>query len=120
MMSAMSMFAELPWSDWDAAAWSAVGVWFTAGIYVVLAFFAWSQVREAVRLRRDQTRPFVMVNVTPRADGSLMLSVTNLGRSQANDVRLKFTPPLDSTISRPWPWEESPLFTEGHSNPPSK
>ena len=43
----------------------AVGVWVTAIIYVVILIYAAKQVGEARRLRRAQTRPFVIVDLEP-------------------------------------------------------
>jgi hypothetical protein len=51
--------------NWDAAAWGALGTWVTALIYVAILIYAVKQVGEAKRLRRAQTRPFVVVDIEP-------------------------------------------------------
>jgi hypothetical protein len=95
-------------TDWAAvAAWAA---WATVGIYVVIGLFAWRQVHEARKLREEQARPFVIVDFEP---GFLVyLTVENLGRTVARDVRIEFDKPLQSTLQGPREVDESPLFRE--------
>ena len=97
-----------PGTDWAAvAAWAA---WVTVGIYVVIGLFAWRQVREAPKLREEQARPFVIVDFEP---GFLVyLTVENLGRTMARDVRISFDKPLISTFRDRRQLDESPLFRE--------
>lgn len=97
-----------PGTDWAAvAAWAA---WVTVGIYVVIGLFAWRQVREARKLREEQARPFVIVDFEP---GFLVyLTVENLGRTMARDVRISFDKPLISTFRDRRQLDESPLFRE--------
>ena len=95
-------------TDWAAvAAWAACA---TVGIYVVLGLFAWRQVREARKLREEQARPFVIVDFEP---GFLVyLTVENLGRTMARDVRISFDKPLTSTLRDRRELDKSPLFRE--------
>jgi hypothetical protein len=95
-------------TNWPAvAAWAA---WATVGIYVVLGLFAWRQVYEARKLREEQARPFVIVDFDP---GFLVyLTVENLGRTMARDVRIDFGKPLESTLTGRREIDESPLFRE--------
>ncbi len=95
-------------TDWAAVgAWAA---WSAVGIYVVLGGFALWQVLEARRLREEQARPFVVVDLEP---GFLFyLTVENLGRTMARDVRIQFDKPLESTLQGPREFDESPLFRE--------
>ena len=96
---------------WDASTWTSVAAWTTAAIYAALLLFAWRQVSEAKRLREEQARPFVVVDFD--VDWLTELTIENVGRTIAHDVRLAFDPPLASTLSKPWPWEESTLFRSG-------
>jgi hypothetical protein len=95
-------------TDWPAiAAW---GAWATVAIYIVIGLFAWRQVHEARKLREEQARPFVIVDFEP---GFLVyLTVENLGRTMARDVRIEFDQPLESTLRGPREIDESPLFRE--------
>jgi hypothetical protein len=95
-------------TDWPAvAAWAA---WATVGIYTVLGLFAWRQVREARKLREAQARPFVVVDFEP---GFLVyLTVENLGRTMARDVRISFDKPLETSLQGRPEIDESPLFRE--------
>ena len=82
----------------DAAGWSALGTWVTAAIYVALLAYAVRQVGEATRLRRAQTRPFVVVDLEP---GYLIyLTVENIGTTVARNVTFSFEPALASTLSK--------------------
>jgi hypothetical protein len=102
----------------DAASWSALGTWVTAAIYVLLLLYAIRQVGEATRLRRAQTRPFVVVDFEP---GHLIfLTVENIGSTVARDVTFKFEPPLASTFSKPWAFDEAVLLTEGIESVPPR
>lgn len=47
--------------DVSAAESAAAAAWLTLAVLLATAYVAWRQVREAVRLRRAQTRPFVVV-----------------------------------------------------------
>ena len=59
---------------------------------------AWSQAQEARRLREDQNRPFVVIDVDFVGSSELFLFVRNLGTSLARDVRITIEPPLKSSI----------------------
>jgi hypothetical protein len=82
----------------------------TAAIYVGLGIFAYYQLREARRLRDDQSRPFVVVDFAP--GWLLKLEIENIGKVIAQDVRFKFTPPLQSTRTD---YEEVDLLSSGAS-----
>lgn len=98
--------------EWSPAAWGAIGA---IGALVYAAF----QVGQARKLREEQARPWVVVDFEP--DWIMWLTIENTGRTVATDVKLRFTPELASTQTKPWPWEESPAFTEGiPSLPPRK
>lgn len=104
---------------WDAATWGAAAAWATVALYVVLAVYAVRQVGEARRLREAQVRPFVVVHF--EVDWLTEIVVENVGVTVAQDVKISFDPPLESTMQRPWAWEESTLFTDGIPTlPPNK
>jgi hypothetical protein len=47
-----------PW-DWTSSDWAGL----TFLVLVVAAFVAWRQVKEAQRLREEQARPFVVIDI---------------------------------------------------------
>jgi hypothetical protein len=104
-------------TNWPAVA--ALAAWATVLIYIVIGLFAWRQVREARKLREEQARPFVIVDFEP---GFLVyLTVENLGRTMARDVRIQFGKPLETTLERPREIDETPLFREAIPTlPPGK
>jgi hypothetical protein len=83
-------------TDW--AEWAAIAAWTTVAIYVALGIFALVQVLQARKLREDQARPFLIVDFDP---GFLIyLTVANIGRTMARDVRIKFDEKLESTFAK--------------------
>ena len=92
-------------------------VWLLAGqlaVLAVAAFMALRQVREARRLREDQTRPFVVVDFEPiEVHGFLDLVVKNVGPTMARDVRIAFDPPIQSTRELDVPIAELKMLREG-------
>jgi hypothetical protein len=65
-------------------------------VLAAAAAFAWFQVREARRLRKEQTRPFVLIDLD--AWGTIVeLRITNIGKTIARHIRFKFDPSLTST-----------------------
>src|SRR6266566_5525424 len=95
-------------TNWaEVAAWAACA---TVVIYILIGLFAWRQVSEARKLREEQARPFVIVDFEP---GFLVyLTVENLGRTMARDVRIQFGKPLETTLERPREIDETPLSRE--------
>jgi hypothetical protein len=67
-------------------------------VLLVAAGVAWYQAKEARRLREDQSRPFVVIDVDFVGTSELFLFVRNLGTSLARDVRIVIDPPLKSSI----------------------
>jgi hypothetical protein len=96
---------------WSEASWAAAGAWATVALYIVLAIYAVKQVGEARRLREEQARPFVVVDFD--VNFLMKLRIENVGRTVARNIRMKFSPTLSSSMRQPWPWERSPLFSEG-------
>jgi hypothetical protein len=67
-------------------------------ILAAAAIFAFGQVREAQRTREEQSRPFVVVDLDISDPPLVFLTVSNLGRTIARRVRIKFEPPLASSF----------------------
>lgn len=87
-------------------------------VVVVAAKYAKEQLDEARELRRDTTRPFVVIDFdVEHARPLIRLVITNNGPVFAHDVRFEFEPPLESTFDREW--KDSPplgalkIFSEG-------
>jgi hypothetical protein len=85
------MLAAWPW-HWSASAWSAL----TFLVLTAAALFAWFQVREAQRLRKEQARPFVLIDFDAWST-IVEIQIMNIGKTIARDVRFDFDPPLVST-----------------------
>jgi len=65
-------------------------------VLAAAAVFAWFQVREAQRLRKEQTRPFVLIDFGAWST-IIELRITNIGKTIARDIRFEFDPPLETT-----------------------
>jgi hypothetical protein len=85
---------------WGATEWAAAGAVGAVIVYVVLGVIAWTQLREARRLRAGQARPFVVVDLVPQHSGGIYLEVSNIGRTMARDVTFSFAPALVSSINQ--------------------
>jgi hypothetical protein len=103
--------ADRTFLGWRADTWSAFGVWMTIVVYVALAWFAYKQLKEARRLRIEQTRPFVIVDVAFRSV-LIQLSVRNIGRTAAKDLSVGFDESLTSSLGD-LDWQHSVAFTSG-------
>jgi hypothetical protein len=79
-----------PW-DWSSSDWAGL----TFLVLVAAAIVAWRQVKEAQRLREEQARPFVVIDIEPW-NPFVDLKITNLGKTVAQDVQFQFKPQLIS------------------------
>ena len=70
-------------------------------VLIAAASVAWFQAKEAKRLREDQNRPFVVIDVDFVGTSELFLYVKNVGTSLARDVKIEVDPPLSSAIDIP-------------------
>lgn len=70
-------------------------------VLVAAAAVAWYQAREARRLRLEQHRPFVVIDVDFIGTSELFLYVKNLGTSLARSVKFEIDPPLSSAVDIP-------------------
>jgi hypothetical protein len=100
----MNWIASLP-GLLDAEEWQAVGTMGTLAVAIVAAVFAFFQVREAARQRRDQSRPYVVAYVDRVAPTILDLVVKNFGTTAARDVVLHW----DRPVTLRWAKEAEPL-----------
>ena len=87
----------------SAPSWTDVGAFAVLAaqlvVLAVAALVAWRQLRHARRIREDEARPHVVVDLEvdqPAQD--IYLVVSNLGRTTARDVRLTFDPQLTSSL----------------------
>jgi hypothetical protein len=64
----------------------------------IAACVAWYQASEARRLRLEQHRPFVVIDVDFVGTSDLFLHVSNLGTSLARHVTIEIDPPLKSSV----------------------
>jgi hypothetical protein len=82
-------------------------------VLVAAAGVAWYQAREARRLRLEQHRPFVVIDVDFVGTAELFLSVKNLGTSLARSVKFEIDPPLSSAVDIPV--DKFKMLTDGIS-----
>jgi hypothetical protein len=81
-----------------AEMWTAVGTWASVVVMALTLVFVRGQVREAVRLRREQTRPYVVVSLDVEQGQLFMIVVENAGTSAAYDVSIEFDVPPSSAL----------------------
>lgn len=93
-------------ADWGPAEWAAFAA--VAGLVVAMSVGLW-QVLESRDLRKEQSRPFVIVDFEFR-NILVYLQISNIGTTIARDVEIKFDKPLTTTLGRPAEVDESPLF----------
>jgi hypothetical protein len=83
-----------------AEAWVAIAAWLTLVVLGISAVFAAVQVRDARSLREEEARPVVVVDLDiDKRPHMIFLYFQNLGKTTAHDVRLTFTPRLQSTVA---------------------
>jgi len=88
---------------WSADDWIALAGMLQIGVLTAAAVFAWRQVREARKARGAQTRPYVIVYAEPTSLSRQMIEliIENVGQTPAQDVVIRFSPALVSTLDRP-------------------
>gem|GEM_PF-1863416 len=96
---------------WRTSEWEAAGVWFTGLLTVGLLVYAATQLGESKRLRAEQTRPFVVVDLVP--DFLTIMVVKNVGSTVARNVRVCFDRRIETTLSSGANWQDSGLFQDG-------
>lgn len=98
----LAMLATAPWPwDWSPEAWTALAAWITLGVAALAATFARHQVLEARRTREEQAQPFIVVDFEPSEawSGLMNLVIRNTGQTLAKNVKIRFSPPLQTTLS---------------------
>lgn len=84
-------------------------------VAAVTGVLIYLQVREASRLRREQTQPYVAVDMRQVGSGStnaraVELVVKNFGATAAHNIRLESEPPLVSSDQLPGDWGAWGIF----------
>jgi hypothetical protein len=93
------------------AAWVGAGAAVaTALIYVVLGFIAVGQVKEAQRLREQQSRPYVIVDFEFER-WLVYLVIRNIGRTPARNIRVAFDRKLETTLTKRRDINEAAAFS---------
>lgn len=89
--------------EWSALGQMVAGVAtaLTFAVAVVAAVYARRQVNEARRTREDQTRPYIVVDaeISQASRIHIDLVIRNVGATAARNVRLEFTPPLETSMN---------------------
>lgn len=89
-------------------------------VLTIAALYAFAQVREARRLREEQFRPFVVVDVEVDNSRILEIVVRNVGLTMARDVQFKIDPPFITSMSD-YNLNEFKIFSSGIATlPPGK
>ena len=70
--------------------WQAIGAIGTFIVAIAAATFAWIQVKEAARLRREQSRPYVVLYLERTATSIVDLVAKNFGTTAARDIRISW------------------------------
>jgi hypothetical protein len=90
---------------WTPEQYTAAGTWatffvllVTALILLVTALYAVKQVQVAEKLRRDQTRPYVVPSIDVEQQTIFMLKVENIGKTPAYGVEIRFDEPPRSQM----------------------
>ena len=94
-------------------------------VLAAAAVLAWRQLRHARRIREDEARPHVVVDLeVDQPTQDIHIVVSNLGRTTARDVRLSFDPELTSSLDADpnvvSPRDLKPLRDGIQSLPPGK
>ncbi|MEU9688114.1 hypothetical protein [Amycolatopsis japonica] len=84
-----------------AVGWQALSAMVAVFAFIVALTIGWSQLRAARKLRLEQARPFVLVDLVPgeAVQHWMDLVVSNIGKSPAYDLRLSFKPERNGLTS---------------------
>lgn len=96
-------------SSWGAPEVSAAAAVGGLVVALVVAGFAWVQLRQAKRLREEKARPYVIVDIDFRGTG-VSIVIQNIGATPAYDVRVGFDKTLETTMTRRKPLEDVAAF----------
>lgn len=84
------------WTD----TWQAIGAMGTLAVAFAAAVFAYFQVREAAKTRRDQARPYVVAFLERSEHSNVDLIIKNFGQTAARHIQLVWDRPVRSTFER--------------------
>ena len=104
------LIAERTFAGLQADAWAAIGIWVTIGVYLLLAWFARTQVKEAQALRVETSRPYMVVEMKARSI-VMSLSFKNVGQTSARNVVIRFDERLEGATRTEMKWQDSAAFT---------
>ena len=107
----------------DASGWTAYGTWATAAVALAGAIYAGVQVHDARQLRRDQAKPFVVVDFeqTPGTLHGIDFVIHNTGLTLAKNVKVTFDTTPEAALQAGYPLKDSALLKNGiPSMPPGK
>lgn len=77
---------------------TALATWVMTGVLALTAFLIGRQIREAVSIRRQQSRPYVVVSLDVEQRSLIMLVIENAGTTPAYDVTVAFDQSPQSTL----------------------
>ncbi|GAA2965329.1 hypothetical protein [Actinokineospora diospyrosa] len=91
------MYPEL--FGFTALTWQAGSTLITGGALAVAIAVGWRQLAAARKLREEQARPYIVVDIVPGLTSRKLLDlvVTNIGKSPAYDLRITFDPAPERT-----------------------
>jgi hypothetical protein len=77
-----------------ALAWQAISTIVAAAAFVVALAIGWWQLSAAQKVRKEQARPYIVVDILPGLASVKLLDlvVTNIGKSPAFDLTITFDP----------------------------
>src|SRR4051794_33023986 len=79
------MLAARNWREMTSAQLAALATTIQAIAVLAALFFAWTQVRDARAVRRDQTRPYVSIHMERSVVSPILVSIViqNIGQTEA-------------------------------------
>lgn len=101
--------------------WTLIPQWATLVLLAVAALIAFLQTRESRRLREEQIRPYVVVDLDISRAPIIYVAIENLGQTMATEVSFEVSPPL-ANLRGPKPTETNvpPLSKTWPTMPPRK
>lgn len=95
----MDPFGMTPEQYTAGAAWvAAIAALATLVVVALTARYAAEQINEAKATRLDQSRPYIVVSIVLEQQHIFMLSVENVGKTPARNVRVQFREQPRSTL----------------------
>lgn len=81
-------------AEWSSDAWTAAATWITAAVAIVASIAAFRQLREARRMRLEQSQPYVAVfmEASEVDPGFVDLVIRNFGATAAMNIEIEIDP----------------------------